>query len=269
MKQTPFPTLPTPHLQCPEISTEPAEGAESGKDRCSVWRPLHLDPQLRRRHLVSRSYPTRSPLRPPRRAGVSLAGLRARRRLPQGPARAPGPRDRASDRRLQGWLPRRSRSGCFPASPSWIPYCWRGGAGGGRGRRAGGPPRSDAPLGAVCREGAELEGRRRTPTGGPGWRRWGAVRRREFGDVREDVERAGEDCDRRPWQSVQPAAWLLRSSFESPLDWELRSIRLLLVPPPPAPISRPSASARLPHDSFWSSSGKIKPTSLLHCFCTA
>lgn len=57
------------------------------------------------------------------------------------------------------------------------------------------------------------------------------MRRREFGDVREDVERAGEDCDRRPLQSVQPGAWLLRSSFEYPLDWELRSIRLLLVPP--------------------------------------
>lgn len=85
----PFPLFPLPASRCQEIRNPassgrtPAEGAESLEEACCAWRRLHLDPQLRRRRLVSRPLPTRSPPRPPRRTGASQAALRERRRLPR------------------------------------------------------------------------------------------------------------------------------------------------------------------------------------------
>lgn len=89
--------------------------------------------------------------------------------IPRGPPRALGPRDRASGWRLAGWLPLRSRSGSFPASPSWIAQGWgarRGGREGGR--REGGalmPASQDPPLGAARRERAERGAGPGTPSG--------------------------------------------------------------------------------------------------------
>lgn len=68
-----------------ELRADARRGRVAQEDRCSAWRRLHLDPRLGRRHLVSRPARTRSPPRPPLRAGASLAALRERSRLPRGP----------------------------------------------------------------------------------------------------------------------------------------------------------------------------------------
>ena len=139
-----------------------------GKEACSAWHRPHLDPQLCSCYRAWRS-PQQTHLRALRAGQGRASQLSPAVPIPRGPPRALGPRDCASGWRLAGWLPLRSRSGSFPASPSWIAQGWgarRGGREGGK--REGGalrPASQDPPLEAARRERAERGAGPGTPSG--------------------------------------------------------------------------------------------------------
>lgn len=151
---------------------------------------------------------------------------------PQGPARAPGPRDCASDPRQGGWR-------------------------GGRAPAASPPPRAGS-----RRAGEGAEGGRVAEAGLTGTRLWGYAQgaRWAWGGLRgaacrespgaqggvAEFQGSGEgvgECGRTERAqgcgqcSREPA--LRRSSFELPPNWELLSI---CTPPPPAACSPPQGS---------------------------
>lgn len=238
----------------PQLRADARWGRGIGENGCSSWRRLHLDPQLRRHHLLSRSSPTRSPPRPPRpprRAGASLAAPRERRRLPRA---HPGARAYGLHLRLAaaGWLRLRSRSSCFPAYPSWIVYSQ------GRGRReaCGGRLGSDAPLGAALLdrswhpgpEERRLESGRAVESGG-GVGELGGGR-----GVLGELGRA-QSTEREPAVSALGSHIHTARQLCAPLYRERLSIRLASL-----------QGSSLVFRRFWSSSRRVKPIFQLRFF---